>query len=317
LIQGYEERNRIPLAFKPLSSARKKNKQTDETSSTIGLESLHRKGIIYGLLRTKASRAGIGLLIIVFAFILLGHFSPYSPSNFSGQTNIAPNFAHVFGTDNFGRDLFSEIAWGALPTLSAALIGSFLAVTIGLFTGVFAGYFGKLEVILGGIADIILTFPALALLIVLGSTFFPPNALFIAAIIAIVLFPTANRAIRNQVRSVKSRAFVEAAKMSGLGDLKVVLTILIPEVIPIAVAYLIIDSSGAVLLTAALEFLGVTNADQVSWGSILDAAQKYAFIFGDWWEVVIPGLFIMLISVGFALIGFSVEEIANPRLRRS
>ena len=248
---------------------------------------------------------------------MVGHFSPYSPSAYSAETNISPNFAHLFGTDNFGVDLFSAIAWGAFPTLYSALIGSFLAVTTGLLTGVLAGYFGKLEIILGGTADIILTFPALALLIVLGSTFFPPSALLIAAIIAVVLFPLANRAIRNQVRSVKSRMYVEAAKMSGLGDLQIVLRILIPEVIAIAVAYLIIDSSGAVLLTAALEFLGVTNGAQVSWGTILDSAQQYAFVFGDWWEVVIPGLFIMLISVGFALIGFSVEEIANPRLRRS
>jgi peptide/nickel transport system permease protein len=307
------------LTFEPLPIETKDDKGPDDetTSTTGGLQSLHRRGMIHGLLGTKASRAGLVLLIAVFSFIVAGHLLPYSPSGFSGQINIAPNFVHLFGTDNFGRDLFSQIAWGAFPTLSAALVGSFLAVTIGLLTGVFAGYFGKLEVVLGGVADIILTFPALALLIVLGSTFFPPSDLFIAAIIAIVLFPTVNRAIRNQVRSVKTRAFVDAAKMSGLRDLQVVLRILLPEVIPIAVAYVIIDSSGAVLLTAALEFLGVTNADVVSWGSILDAAQKYAFVFGDWWEVVIPGLFIMLISVGFALIGFSVEEIANPRLERS
>ncbi len=166
----------------------------------------------------------------------------------------------------------------------------------------------------GGVSDLIMIFPMLPLLIVFGSLF-PPSDLFIATLLTLVMWPLVARAIRAQVLSIKKLPYVDAAKTSGLKDRHIVLTIIIPEVVSIAVAYFIINISFALVLTTALEFLGVGNPDVVTWGSILYWAQQFGFIAGAWWWVMIPGAFITITAISLAMIGYSLEEIFNPRLR--
>jgi peptide/nickel transport system permease protein len=213
-----------------------------------------------------------------------------------------------------GRDLYAEIVAGAYPSLFVSIVAALGSAIIGLFAGVAAGYFSRLHALIGGASDLIMIFPLLPLLIIFGSLF-PPSNLFVATLLTLVLWPLVARAIRAQVLSVRKLPYVDAARTSGLKDRHIVLTIIIPEVVSIAIAYFIINVSFALVLTTALEFLGVGNPDVITWGSILYWAQQFGFLAGAWWWVMIPGAFITITAISLAMIGFALEEIFNPRLR--
>ena len=270
---------------------------------------------IRGIFRSKSSKIGAAILIAILLVLGAGLIGNHIPPNATNSgLNRPPSSSHIFGTDWLGHDLYSQIVWGAGPSLFVAIVGALGSVVLGLMAGVFTGYFRKLQGPLGGISDIIMVFPVLPLLILIGSLF-QPSDLFIASLLVLVLWPVVARTIRAQVAAIKRLPFIDAAKMSGLSDIKIVFRIIIPEVAAIAIAYFIVNVSFAVVLTTALEFLGVGNPDVVSWGSILYWAQQFGFIAGDWWWVAIPGAFITMLATGFALIGFSFEETINPRLR--
>ncbi len=167
---------------------------------------------------------------------------------------------------------------------------------------------------MSGAADIIVTFPPLPLLILVGMI--SPNIgnLIIIALIAVLWAPV-GRAVRSQVLSVRKRPFVDAAKASGMSDLKIVMKIMIPETASIAFAYFILDVAVAIIIVTALEFLGVGNPNQVSWGSMFYWGEQFAFPAGAWWWVLAPGVSILIVAMSLALIGFSIEEALNPRLR--
>ncbi len=273
------------------------------------------RSVYLRFLRSKSSRAGVMLICGFSIFILLApYFLPYSPTQASGFPNSSPSLNHPFGTDYLGKDILSQVVYGAYPSLFVGLLSATGAVILGYLLGLMSGYYRRLEGIFSGITDIVMGFPSLVLLVIVGTLFLVSNGLIIASLILILWAPCA-RAIRAQTKSLKNKPFVEVARISGLSDWKILWRILAPEVISIAMAYFVIIVSISIVLVTALEFLGVGNPNQVSWGSILYFAQQYAFYFGDWWWVLAPGLSIALVSIGFALIGYSFEEVMNPRLR--
>jgi ABC-type dipeptide/oligopeptide/nickel transport system permease subunit len=267
------------------------------------------------LFRKRPARVGATIVLAILALVLVGPFLvPYSPYSQSGPMDNPPNLAHPFGTDYLGQDILSEAVFGGYPSMIIGVIASIGAIGLGLLAGVLGGYFRKLEGVFIGAADVILTFSPLPLMLLLGSLFVVTDTLIVSILILVLWAPVA-RAIRSQVLSVKERPYVESAKLSGMSDFEIVRKVIIPEVLPIAFAYFVLTIAAAIVLTTALEFLGVGNPDVVSWGSMLYWAQQFAFYRGDWWWILAPGLLITLIATGFALIGFSVEEITNPRLR--
>ena len=266
------------------------------------------------ILRKRSAKIGIGLLVGIFVFVIAGSLlTPYSPYRASSAVDQPPSFAHPFGTDYLGHDLLSQVVWGAYPSLLIAIVAALGAALIGFFAGVFAGYYGKLEGVLSGTADSILTFPIIPLMIMIGILFLATDALITVLLIAFLWAPV-TRAVRAQVASIKRLSYVDAERSSGLSDLSIVLRVLVPEVGAIAVAYFVLNVVFSIAIATALEFLGIGNPNVVSLGSILYWAQQYGFTAGAWWWIVAPGLLISLFALGFALIGFSLEEIMNPRL---
>jgi peptide/nickel transport system permease protein len=237
-----------------------------------------------------------------------------SPSATSGQPNQSPSTAFPFGTDNQGHDLLSQFIWGARPSLTIALEAALGAALMGFVVGILGGYYNRLEGVLSILTDIVLTFPVLVIIIILASLF-QPTDLLLAIFLMIFLWAPVSRAVRAQVLSVKKRAYVQTAKMSGVSDFGIAFKVIAPEVASLAVSYFIIDVSVSVILVTSLEFLGVGNANIISWGSILYWAQQFAFAYKDWWWIVEPGIMISLVAFGLALIGFTVVEVMNPRLR--
>ena len=237
-----------------------------------------------------------------------------SPSKTTSGQDLPPSAAHPFGTDFLGRDELAQLIWGSYPSLFISVSAAIGAVFVGLIAGVLAGYFQKAEPFFTGAADVILTFPGIPLLVLIGSLFVVNDPL-IALLLILILWAPVARTIRSTVLSVKERPFVEAARTSGMSKWQVIRRVIIPQVAPIAIAYFVIVVAIAIVLVTSLEFLGVGNPNEVTWGSMLYWAQQYAFFTGSWWSIVVPGLSISLVAAGFALIGFSVEEISDPRLR--
>lgn len=267
------------------------------------------------VLKPRASRAGIIMVLAIVLLLAVGPFViRYSPYAISPSINSAPSLSHPFGTDYRGRDIFSQVVWGAQVSLLVAVIASIGSVILGTFAGIVSGYSEKLESPVSGLSDMVLALPALPFLILLGLLFQPTDAL-ITSILIIVLWAPLSRAIRAQVSSIKKLRYVDAARISGYSSFGIVFRIILPEIIPISMAYVVINTASSIIIVTALEFLGVGNVDIVSWGSILYWAQQFGFYAGDWWWILAPGLVISFFATGLALIGYAVEELSNPRLR--
>ncbi|MDA4129974.1 MAG: ABC transporter permease [Thaumarchaeota archaeon] len=267
------------------------------------------------LFRNKASKVGTAIIFAFIVLIVLGPFlSPYGPNDTSSLKHNPPSFAHPFGTDWLGHDVLTQVIYGAYPSLLVGVVVAVGAIVLGVIVGVLAGYYRKSEAFLIGSADVVLTFPPLPLMILLG-TLYPATTVLIVGILIVVLWPVSARAIRSQVLSLKERPYVESSKTNGMTNFQVITKIMIPEISSLAVAYFVLTVAAAIVLVTALQFLGVGNPNEVSWGSILYWGQQFAFYNGDWWWIVAPGAAITLAAMAFALLGFSIEEVMNPRLR--
>jgi peptide/nickel transport system permease protein len=272
--------------------------------------------VLRRVFRSKQSKVGGGILLAIALMIAVGSVvEPYSPNAFTSNINAAPTLAHPFGTDYIGHDLLSQVIFGAFPSLVVSLAAAIGTSIIGLLAGILAGYYGKLDLVIGGGGDVVLSFPALALLIMVGLILPFSNVLLVTMLI-LVLWPTVSRSVRPQVIALKQLPYVEASRMAGASDFRIIMKVIMPAVGAIGFAYFIINSSLALIFTTILELLGIGNPSAVTWGSILYWAQNYAYTLGDWWWIFFPGAIITLVVVALALLGFSAEEIFDPRLRR-
>src|SRR5579875_3069173 len=289
--------------------------EADEEASENSSRFEFLRTIYANILGSRSAKIGVVIVVAIMLFIILGSLlSSFPPNKATTDLNSPPTWVHPFGTDYLGHDLFSQVVWGLYPSLLTALYSALGATLLGFFAGILAGYFGKLESIIGGATDVIMIFPALPLLILIATIFLASNEQ-IGILLILVLWAPIARAVRAQVLSVKKLAFVDAARTSGYNNRQVILRIIVYEVASIAIAYFIINLTLGIVFVTALQFLGVGNPVIVTWGSILYWAQQYGFTMGDWWWILAPGVIITLIATGFALIGFSFEEVANPRLK--
>ena len=242
-------------------------------------------------------------------------FGLHHPFQRAGAPNSPPSLAHPFGTDYMGDDLMSQVIYGAYPTLLVGIISAVGSTAIGFVAGLYGGYYEKARAPISLATDVILSFPSIALLIVIGSLFLPSNPVIITGLV-VILWATCSRAILPQVTSLKKMPYVDAAKTSGLRNRKILWTIIAPAVFPIAIAYFILITSVGIIIATSIGYLGMGNFSVISGGTIFYYAQQYAFFLGDWWWVLAPGLMLALTASSFALVGFSLEEIMNPRLRK-
>lgn len=275
-----------------------------------------RESALRTLLQRKSAKIGIGIVAALVILVVVGPFVvTYNP--YATNPKIAdspPSPSHPLGTEYQGRDVLSQLVWGAQSSMFVGVGGALGAVVIGMLIGTFAGYFRRLEGLLTGFTDVVMIFPAVPLVVLLG-TLRPVDDVYLVTILGVVLWPPIARSIRSQVLSVKQLPYVEVAKMSGMGDLEIIYRVILPAVAAIIFAYFVLTVAACVILVTGLEFIGVGNPDIVSWGSMIYWAQQFGFYSGDWWWILAPGAAITLLTIGLAIIGYSIEEVLNPRLR--
>lgn len=258
-------------------------------------------------------------LIIVFIIIAIAApwLAPYDPRGLVGKSFLPPTKEHLLGTDQLGRDIFSELIWGARISLMVGLLASAFAVAMGTFVGLLSGYYrGPPDSILMRITDLFITLPNLPFMLILAALI-GRSVWNIIFVIAITGWTGTARMVRSQTLSIKERPFVEAARSVGARDSQIVIRHILPNVFPLVFANAIIGIVDAILAESGLSFLGLGDPTKPSWGLILRHANEAgALATGRWWFIIPPGICIMLVAIGFAFSSYSLDQILNPRLRR-
>lgn len=263
--------------------------------------------------------AGLALLsVIAFSAILAPLVAPYDPRQSTGRPFEPPSVAHLLGTNDIGQDILSELIWGARVSLAIGVLAAVVGTLLGTLVGVLGGYFrGRLDALLMRTVDVVLVIPFLPLMILLAA-YVGPNVGSLAVVIGVLVWARPARVVRSVVLSQSSRDYVLAARALGAESTRILRLHVLPSVLSIALAEFVQLASRSILLEASLAFLGLGDPVQKSWGSVLFYAQaRGAFLSGAWvWWVLPPGFLITLSVLAFALLGFDLERVLNPRLRR-
>lgn len=283
-------------------------------------------------LRAFNQQLGLGQQFTAAEYVFAAEKAPYQyvlqisvPSGFTGHISITRmeldlvgNTWGVLGTDWQGFDVYTQVLYGARLSLAVGLVATGLGIGIGLLVGLMAGYLGKIvDEVLMRTADMLLVIPFLPLLIVLVATI-GSSLLYIMVLIGIFSWMGFARIIRSQVLSLRERPFIEAAKASGAGTGYITVRHIFPNIVSLTYVNLALTVPAAIVTEAALSFLGLGDPTVVTWGSMLGTANEQGATVSNiaWWWILPPGLSIALISLAFILIGYAMDELFNPRLRR-
>jgi peptide/nickel transport system permease protein len=274
-------------------------------------------GVIRATLRSWTARVGLVILVVFVVVALFGPLlAPYSTTPTAGKVFQPPGNGHLLGTDDAGVDVFSLLLTGARVSLIVGFASAFVAMIIGGSVGVITGYFGgRTDSILMRVADYFLVIPDVPLMVVMAALF-GRSLSNIILIIALIYWASTARLIRAQTRSVRERIFVRRARSLGAGHGRVLLTHVVPQIVPLLIANTVLQIALGIYAETFVTFLGLGDPEAISWGSILqDAFAASAQTNGAWWAIVPPGLCVTLVVIGFTLVGQTVEEELNPRLR--
>jgi peptide/nickel transport system ATP-binding protein/peptide/nickel transport system permease protein len=262
---------------------------------------------------------GVIIVGLILVAIFAKQLSPYDPAERVGRPFQPPSAEHLLGTNDIGQDILSELIYGSRVSLTIGIVASLVTMGIGTTVGLLAGYFPKrLGKVLMRIVDLVLIVPFLPLLILLAA--YLGRSLFnTVMIIGVLSWAGTARVIRSHVLTIVQQDYVLASRTIGAGDLHIITMHILPQVLLLAVGQFVQATSGAILLEASLSFLGLGDPLQKSWGTVLYWAQvRGVFLTPAWrWWVLPAGLLISLAALGFALLGFSLEQVINPRLRNS
>ena len=268
--------------------------------------------------RIAANRqAALGLWLIGF-FILLGIVGPWlvqDPEAFLAAPHSSPSGAHWLGTTGQGQDVLAQAVVGTQSSLFTGLIVGFLVVFIGAAVGVTAGMMGgKVDQALTLVTNVFLVIPGLPLAIILAA-YLPSGPTTIAFVLVLTGWAWNARVLRAQTMSLRERDFVSAARVAGESRTRIVFMELVPNMASIMIGQLMGGTIYAIGAQVGLEFIGLGDPSQVTWGTNLYwATIDQALLTGSWWTYVPTGLCIAFVGFALTMINFGVDEITNPRL---
>ncbi|MFT4038336.1 MAG: ABC transporter permease [Thermomicrobiales bacterium] len=257
--------------------------------------------------------AAVVLLTIVVA-IAAPLIAPYDPDAQLAMRLLPPSREHLMGTDELGRDTFSRIVYGARVSLQVGIISVVIALLVGALLGVAAGFFGgRLDSWLMRGVDIMFAFPGLVLAIVIAGLLGASRTNAMIAI-GLVYAPAFARVIRGSVLTVMSEPYVEAGRVAGATNPRLVQRYVLPNIVAPLIVMTSVYLSSAILSEAALSFLGLgTQPPEPAWGGMLNLARTYMEI--SPWMAIFPGLAIMIVVLGFNFLGDGLRDVLDPRLR--
>jgi peptide/nickel transport system permease protein len=277
-----------------------------------------RRGVVLRTLRRNPA-AVIGasiLFVIAFCAVFAPVIAPYGLHTQVGPVFGHPSWKHPVGLDDGGIDMVTLLMWGARISLVVGFAATVVSMAIGGTVGVLAGYFGgKVDTFLMRITDYFLVIPDVPLMIVVAAIW-GPSLFHIVIVIGILLWTGTARVIRAQVKSVRERVYVKRARALGAGHIRIVVRHVLPQVAPLLIANTVLTVAVAIFDETALSFLGLGDPSRTSLGKVIENAfERAAISSGAWWAIVPPGALVALIILGCSLVGGSMEDALNPRLR--
>jgi len=260
---------------------------------------------------------GFALVIPVVLMTLLAPWiSPKNPSQTSTNPVLPPSLEFPLGTNHLGQDMLSRLFWGGSIMLQVAVVSVLICLAIGVPIGLLSSYAGGIpDKATSLVMDSIYAFPGLVLAIAIAATL-GRGVVNMALSIAVVYVPSYFRVIRSQVLTIKELSYTEAAKSIGAKRNTVLLKYILPNVIPSIVVIATVNFADAILTAAGLTFVGLGVEKSIpDWG--YDLVDGRALLpSGAWWVITFPGLMILLLALGFTLIGEGLSELLNPRLEQ-
>ena len=280
-----------------------------------------RKSAFRNTLRVFFARGPIVIIcsVIVFLFFFAAIFAPVLTPYTKTQQDLLNNFAkpsaaHLFGTDSLGRDVFTRILYGARVSLVTSLISSILALLVGSFLGMIAGYLeGAVGQLIMRITDAQLSLPPLIVSMTL-ATALGGGIWGVSIVIAISILPTYVRMVNGLVLTIKNNDFVVVAPLVGQTSFQVLYKHLFPNCFPSLIVLFTMNLGGAIMLESSLSFLGIgITAPVPAWGSMVSDGYQYLFKAPS--LAIVPGIFVMLTVIAFNIVGDSLRDSLDPRLR--
>ncbi len=259
------------------------------------------------------------MLMAIASFLvpLLGPtYDPMSGADPLIKRSTGPSLRHWLGTDFIGRDIFCQLLEGAKVAFIVGISCAFISIVLGTVIGMIAGYAGGIaDTVLMRIADMFMVMPTLVILLILASLW-QLSIWVIILILAIMRWPSVSRIIRSQTLSLKQRPFIEASKVAGASPIRIIFRHIMPNVLPLAFLYMTFRVTSAILVEAALSFLGFGDPGQVSWGMMLQWVWSSGHMFQAPYWLLPPGICISLLTLSFYMLGRAMDEVLDPRLRK-
>ncbi len=260
------------------------------------------------------------ILLVIFSLMAIFPWTIAhdNPSAEIYGASLGPSLAHLLGTTYYGQDIFAQAVWGARDTMIIAVVSGALSTVLSVIMGVAAGYLGGVvEMVLNYITDVLLVIPTFPLLIIIVAFLPGFGTTGLITVLIVTGYSYGARQLRAQTLSVRSRDFLEAARVRGERSFYIIFVEILPSMTSLIVATFLGTAVYNVLAAAGLQFLGLGNPNTVSWGTMLYWAQNNEALQTDqylWF--IVPGALIALLSAAFALVNYAFDEISNPALAR-
>ncbi len=265
------------------------------------------------LVANRLALAGIVIVLVLLVTAYVGPFFTRDPSSQVLADRLqAPSSTYWFGTDELGRDLFARVVHGARITVKIVVLVSVIVGPLGLAIGVIAGYFGGwVDAVLMRVTDIFLSLPRLVLALAMVAALGPSIDNAIIAI-ALTSWPPYARLARAESLSIRNSDFVEMARLQGASAPRILMSHIAPLCASSVIVRLTLDMAGTILTAAGLGFLGLgAQPPQPEWGLMVSAGRQY--MLDQWWVATIPGFAILIVSLGFNLIGDGLRDVFDTR----
>jgi peptide/nickel transport system permease protein len=274
------------------------------------------------LRRNKTLTAGLILLLAVLLFAGVGRlvWDTSMASPLSGSPNLHPSLDHPLGTDRQARDLLAVMIVGTPKTLYIGFLAGLIGVTIGTILALVAAYYGgAVDTVIKGLVDVGLTVPPLLVLILVAVSLKASLSINqMALVVASLAWLYPARTIRSQALSIRERAYIQVARLSGAPGHHIIFREIMPNLLPYLAATFVASVSAGVLASVGLEVLGLSSLDTNTLGITIYWANYYAaLLHGLWWWFLPPVIIIIVVFVGLFLIAAGLDELANPRTRRA
>jgi len=278
------------------------------------------KGIgkfLLAVVKNPKGRRGVILVgIVVLAAIFAPYLTPYELDDYDVANGLAkPSLEHLLGTDKNGIDILTQLLYGARISLIIGVTTGLCVTLLGATLGVVSAYFGKVSAaVILNIINVLLVIPTTPLMMIMSNL--SSSYLMMIAIFTLIGWCGTARMVRAQVLSITNMNYIRAAELAGGSKTYIMFKHILPSVAHLLIMNCALSCAGFMIAEAGLSFIGLGDPAVMSWGKILVAAEASAFTSGLWAWVIAPGVAIFITVFGFMQIGYALEEILNPKMKR-